>query len=50
MLDETIKVLLIDDDEDDYHITRSLFARAEGMKYVSDWVNTFEAGLAALLE
>lgn len=46
-----IKVLLIDDDEDDYIITKEVFSRmANGQKYELSWVNTFEKGINAVLK
>jgi len=42
-----IKVLLIDDDEDDYVLTKDIFATLP-TTYTLDWVNSFEKGLAAI--
>lgn len=52
MKSETIKVLLIEDDEDDYILTRELLSEVKGGKYVLDWASSYEEGLkvAALLE
>ena len=44
MSDVPVKVLLVDDDEDDYIITRELISRITG-RYRMDWVNNFHAGL-----
>ncbi|HBB86522.1 MAG TPA: hybrid sensor histidine kinase/response regulator [Blastocatellia bacterium] len=44
-----IKVLLIEDDEDDVLITRKLLSRIEGSRYPLDSVATYEAGLEAIL-
>jgi PAS domain S-box-containing protein len=44
-----IKVLLIDDDESAFVITRSLLAKSPLTSYGLDWVDTYEAGLEALL-
>ena len=41
-------VLLIDDDEDSYVITRGMLLQAEGAAIDLEWANTFEAGLAAI--
>ena len=46
----SVKVLLVDDDEDDYIITRDLVGRIRDRGYELDWVNTFEAGRKAILE
>src|SRR5271154_5455643 len=42
------KILLVDDDEDDYIITRDLIARIGDRRYHLDWINDYEAGLAAV--
>lgn len=41
----TIRILLVDDDEDDYILTRDLFGEIEGSRYKLDWVSTYEEGL-----
>jgi PAS domain S-box-containing protein len=48
MLPALIKVLLVEDDEDDYIITRDLFAEMHGNPFMLDWEKTFEAGLETL--
>ncbi|RPI96234.1 MAG: PAS domain S-box protein, partial [Chloroflexi bacterium] len=42
------KVLLVEDDEDDYILTRALLTEIPGQQFVLDWVKTFQAGLEAL--
>jgi PAS domain S-box-containing protein len=42
-----IKVLLIDDDEDDYILTKDVFRNLPS-KYSLSWVNSFEKGLSAI--
>lgn len=52
MSNKTIRVLLIDDDEDDAFLSRELLADATqvtGRRYRTDWVDTFQAGLDAAL-
>lgn len=48
MASAPIRVLLIDDDEDDYVITRDLLAEIDGGQFMLDWVETYEAGLEAI--
>src|SRR5437879_9542876 len=43
-----IKVLLVDDDEDDAIIARDLFSEIQGQRFVVDWASSFQAGLAAM--
>lgn len=45
MKSEKIKVLLIDDDEDDYIITRELLSEVKVGKYALDWASSYEEGL-----
>jgi two-component system sensor histidine kinase/response regulator len=51
-MSEPIRVLLIEDDEDDYILTRELLAEVKGGKYALDWASSYEEGLrvAGLLE
>jgi signal transduction histidine kinase len=46
--DPPIRVLLVDDDRDDYILTRDLFAEIPGGRYQLDWVPDYDRGLAAL--
>ncbi|EKU99914.1 PAS domain S-box/diguanylate cyclase (GGDEF) domain-containing protein [Leptolyngbya sp. PCC 7375] len=48
MSDLSYQVLLIDDDEDDYIVTRDLLQDSEQASFELNWVNTFQAGLEAL--
>jgi diguanylate cyclase (GGDEF)-like protein/PAS domain S-box-containing protein len=43
-----IKVLLVDDDEDDYVMTRELLSEAGSGAFQLDWVNAYEEALAAI--
>jgi len=45
-----IKVLLVEDDEEDVFITRKLLSRIYGTTYPLDSVATYEAGLEAIFE
>jgi len=43
-----IKVLLVDDDEDDYVMTRGLLADAWGRGFRLDWVSSYDEAVAAV--
>lgn len=44
-----IKVLLVEDDEDDFILTRDVCDRIRGWRFEVDWVRTYDAGLSAAL-
>lgn len=46
--DETINILLIDDDEDDFLITQDHLSDFEERRYVLDWRDTYQGGLDAI--
>ncbi len=46
---EQVRVLLIDDDRDDYVITRRLLRQADPERYVLDWRKSYAEGLEALV-
>ena len=48
MSDAPVKVLLVDDDEDDYVITRDLISQIRERRYRLDWVNSYDAAVAAI--
>ncbi|MEW6601180.1 MAG: EAL domain-containing protein [Nitrospirota bacterium] len=48
--DDLIKILLIDDDEDDYVVTRDLLSEARGLKHSLHWVPSYEEALGMLCE
>ncbi len=48
MANYPIRVLLIDDDKDDFLITRELLSEIEGMRFDLDWVTTYDAALRAI--
>ena len=48
MNQEIIKVLLIEDDEDDYLLIDDLLSKLEILKILLDWENTYGGGLAAI--
>ena len=41
-----IRVLLVDDDEDDYVLTRDLLSQVESTQYHLDWVDSYDAALS----
>jgi PAS domain S-box-containing protein len=43
-----VKILLIDDDEDDFLITKEICAEIEGLKPELDWVSTYAEGREAI--
>jgi signal transduction histidine kinase len=45
---QPISVLLIDDDRDDYILTRELLAEVPGNRFTFEWASSYEAGLASL--
>lgn len=49
MMDRLWKILLVEDDEEDYLLTREMLSEARGKKYNLDWVDSYEAGKEAIL-
>ena len=43
-----LQLLLVEDDEEDYLITRSLLAEVERCRYVVTWCKTYQDGLSAI--
>ena len=48
MAGATIRILLVDDDEDDYLITRDLMSHIRDRRHHLDWINNYNDGLAAI--
>src|SRR3984957_419200 len=46
---ETIKVMLVEDDEDDYILTRGLFTEMKGWRFQLEWFKSYQLGLPAML-
>jgi len=40
-----VKVILVEDDEDDFVLAQDLFAEMPGKRFALDWARSFEAGL-----
>lgn len=47
---EICRVLLVDDDEDDYIVTRDCLSEAEQLQFQLNWVNHYQAGLEAIAQ
>jgi DNA-binding NtrC family response regulator len=47
-MDDKLRILLVDDDEDDYTLTSDKLQQIPGLKYEARWVTTYEAAVAAL--
>jgi two-component sensor histidine kinase/CheY-like chemotaxis protein len=47
---QPVRVLLVDDDEDDYVIARDLLARVTNPTCVLEWRDTYDGGLVTVLE
>jgi CheY-like chemotaxis protein/two-component sensor histidine kinase len=45
---QPIRVLLVEDDEDDYHLTRDLLREMGRQRFTLDWAATFEDAVAAM--
>ena len=48
MSDDRLRVLLVDDDEEDALLTKDLLAESEHERFLVDWVATYEAGVEAI--
>ena len=46
---ELVRVLLVEDDEDDYILTRGLFTEMKERQFKLEWVNSHALGLAAMI-
>ncbi len=47
---KSVKILLVDDDEDDYVITRNLLASIEGGNFDLDWESSYTAAIETIKE
>lgn len=48
--EQPIRVLLIDDDEDDFFVFRDLLSQVRGNRFKVDWASSYDDGKAALSE
>jgi PAS domain S-box-containing protein len=48
MLNMSLNILLVDDDADDYLLTKELLHEIEGFSFTLEWQSSYEAGLVAL--
>ena len=46
---DSIRILLVDDNEDDAMIAQDYLTRVPGRTYLVDWASTFQKGVTALL-
>jgi signal transduction histidine kinase len=44
---DVVRVLLVEDDEDDYVLTRDLLEEVKGQRFALEWADGFQAGLQA---
>jgi len=49
MIQENVRILLVEDDEDDYIITKSLLSEIKGQQFHLDWVKSFDKGLELMV-
>ena len=50
MDNEVIKILLIDDDEDDYVVTRDLLSEAKNLKHTLDWISSYDEAVKIICD
>ncbi len=43
------KILIIDDDEEEFILVRAMLAEAKGRKYIIEWASDFQTGREKLL-
>ncbi|MBN1930488.1 MAG: response regulator [Desulfobacterales bacterium] len=48
MYDRQLKILLVEDDEDDYVMTRDLLAEIEGVRFKLEWEKNWDAALTVM--
>jgi two-component system, sensor histidine kinase and response regulator len=48
MNNSLIKILVVDDDEDDYVLMRGLLSQIQGTSFETEWVATYEAAIQAI--
>jgi PAS domain S-box-containing protein len=48
MLNFTLNILLVDDDPDDYLLTKETLHDIDGLKFTLEWQSSFDAGLVAV--
>ena len=49
MVDRQWRILLVEDDEDDYLLAKEMLSEARGKKYLLDWVSDYESGKEAIV-
>ena len=46
--ERTLRILVVDDDEDDFYLARDLLSDIEGCSIALDWLSTYDAALDAI--
>lgn len=49
MIDRQWRILLVEDDEEDYLLAKDMLAQARGKKYLLEWESTYETARTAIL-
>src|SRR5438132_5641594 len=47
---DSLRILLVEDDEDDYIITREMLAAQDRVRFTVDWCSDYDGGLATIRE
>ena len=50
MSNQSVRVLLVEDDEDDYILTREILGEIEGTDYSLHWLSDYDAALRGRAE
>lgn len=50
MSNQPVRVLLVDDDEDDYILTRDLLSESQGIRFELEWVSTWDLALELMAQ
>lgn len=50
LYDSVLNILLVEDDEDDFVMTRDLLLEIDGLRFDLDWASTFKDGLTKIMQ